>query len=300
MTTVPKPVLAALDLLNSHAGAFGCGKKAIYKYKTVAALVMAHAGELTARPVKVEAKCHSCDGTGLWRDWYSYKNEPVVNHSPCRKCRRTGKVMLRFVETRFGDRCWHHPAVGNGWDILRTAWRIVGSRYPHDGPGIWILADGREITIPEDELITDWEPGRRGKRLDIEEAVSLLNIVESWLTESKNHLDAGDSRWPVERALQEMRRYQLDIGRTDDTCCVCGVGIDHAYDNNGDYPRSLGFIRYRLHWEERTCLSCRDAKHPEKAPPPELLTPEITAWLARRRIDLTVPWKPEPYRGEEW
>ena len=55
MSAVPDPVLSALDRLNGHARAWGCGKRAIYTYKTMAALALAQAGELVARPVIVVA-----------------------------------------------------------------------------------------------------------------------------------------------------------------------------------------------------------------------------------------------------
>ena len=218
--TVPEPVLAALDRLNGHARAHGCGRRAIYSYKTMAALALARAGEMTVRSVKVAADCLSCGGTGLWRDCLG---DGLVRHANCRKCARTGKVTLRFVETTSGPRVWHHPAVGPGYDILRAAWRIKDWRFADDGRDIAILDDGTEREQVW-EPAGDWQPNRPGERLEGEAAAALLNIVEDWVVEVSPAI--LPSPWMKESALCEMRDYSLRLPRDGaERCCKCGEAV---------------------------------------------------------------------------
>lgn len=113
MTDLPE-ILSALSRLNVHARAWGCGKKAIYAYKTFAAAEFA----TEARPVFVPVKCHHCNGTGIYRDWDGYER------GPCYRCTK-GIVTLRFVESTIGDFRWHHPTGnGGGNNVLNAVWGI--------------------------------------------------------------------------------------------------------------------------------------------------------------------------------
>lgn len=293
--TIPEPVLSALDRLNGHARAYGCGKAAIYTYKTLAAIVLAEAGELTARPVQVEARCSACGGSGYWRDWdHGFNGERICNHTPCRRCARRGYVTLRFVETRHGERVWHHPAADSGHEILRAAWRITEFRWPKNGPDIAVCADGAErpyIYVS----VTDWQPNRPGERLEGEDAAALLNAVEDWLVIAGPTSTA--SQWPRERALREMRSYTLRLSHEPrpDICCKCDGPV-------GEGGTNLGALRYRLDWSEPCCRACYSTKPfdwPQTSPPERLLTPEVRRWLDRRGIDLRQSWKPAEHLIED-
>jgi hypothetical protein len=291
MSAIDAPVLAALDRLNGHARADGSGRRSIYAHKTLAALVLAQAGELTARPVEVEARCHNCAGTGLWGDWHVHKGQLVAYHVSCQRCARKGTVRLRFIESRHGERVWHHPAAGDGYEILRAAWRIKDTIRGDGDLHVYVLEGGTERPVGVYEGVADWQPHRPGEKLIGDAAAELLNLVEQWAVGVAP--SAAGSPWPRERAISEARSYSLEIGRTADRCCQCGAVIDHIYDLAG-YPHNLGFLRYRLRWSERCCQVCYAVKPfrwPEKPPPAELVGPHVAAWLERRSIDLTQPWQ---------
>lgn len=112
---MPDAVLAAIDRLNGHARAFGCGKEAIYAYKRLFALFAVDRGELAARPIGTITKCNGCDGTGRFKFW----DGDVADN--CRRCGSRGYVRLRFVETTIDTAVWHHPWHRGGDQILCAA-----------------------------------------------------------------------------------------------------------------------------------------------------------------------------------
>lgn len=265
--SVPADVLAALDRLNGHARAFGCGKSAIYTYKKLAALRMALAGEVEARPIAVTVDCGRCGGTGLyWEQDPSWK-------TPCRSCGRHGKVRLEFVETTLGGHVWHHPYSDAGIDILRAAWGIASFDYEGER-AVAVLADGSRRTIIY-EAPGDWLPNRRGERLPADDAARLLNAVEGWVASLPTLQFPEPWWWYPESAQRAIRSYALDLGHIEGPCWRCGSSSDLVTCAIGHYGR-------RLHFALRICAACDtqpriwpgDADVPKHA-----LTPAIRAWL---------------------
>ena len=264
---VPEPVLAALDRLNGHARAWGCGRRAIYAYKTLAAIVAAQAGDAFALPVAVETRCTSCSGSGIYRGCY-YPDDAT----PCRRCHRTGRVTLRFVETVIGAWRWHHPWPDSGIPVLRAAWK--GERFSYDDDGVMALslfAGGRRRVVWEDP--GDWTPNRAGERLAADPAAALLNLVETWLEAVPPPAD--DHGWRKGEALRLLREYRLDLGQLPGPCCICGSeAVTH----------SLGFMPPTpplLHWARPVCDGHRGLS-PREWPselPEQLLGPAVRAWI---------------------
>lgn len=286
MTAVPIHVLDALDMLNGHARAFGSGSRAIYAYKTLAALNLAEAGDLAARPVFVDAPCRSCDGSGLFRHYDHHQNESVVRHENWRTCKRTGKVRLLFTETTFFGYCWHHPISSGGSEILRAAWRFL-----IDQP---MIIDGSQLDATP-QPVGDWMPNRPAEQLTHRVALLLLNLVEEWLI-------ALPETYEVRAVLRQMRGYSLRLDRHPrdpeaTLCCLCGQPV-------GEDSTAIGMLAYKLDWSEACCALCRAEqpfKFPKGPPPAHLITPPLRRWLARREIDIEQPWTAETaraYHGE--
>lgn len=271
MSAVPESVLMALDVLNGHARAHGCGKRAIYAYKSLAALMMVKAGEMGVRRVEVVANCLTCGGSGLWRDWQSYRGESVVYHEPCRKCGRTGKVKLQFAETSGGGRTWHHPVGQRGFELIREGLRIASWKYPNEGPAICVLEDGTEI--PEIwESAGEWLPNQPGKVLEPDRAAEMLCIVEHWVLTGERC--TGQLGWFRDTALREMKNYSLKLKRLDEPCWQCGSEpATHHYAGTG---RDLG----RLDFSRCVCDACAEIKPTvwPTEPSPAMLTPAVVRW----------------------
>jgi hypothetical protein len=146
----PPEALAALSRLNVHARAFGCGKQAIYAYKTFVACEFA----TEARAVEVSVSCHHCSGTGIYRDWNGCKR------GPCYRCTK-GVVILKFIESRVGDFRCHHPYSDPGMTILRSVWGITSWKFPAEGGDRLTLSDGNERELVW-EAAGDWAPNTPG------------------------------------------------------------------------------------------------------------------------------------------
>lgn len=266
-TAVPADVLAALDRLNGHARAHGCGKTAVYTYKKLAAMQAAIAGELAARPVTVTVPCQRCGGTGRYRPWW---DDDATRG--CFGCGARGQVRLDFVETTIGAYVWHHPYTDAGHDILRAAWSIATYDYERDGT-IAVLADGTRRAIVY-ESPGDWRPNRGGERLSGDDAARLLNPVEAWVA-SLPALVRGDPWWwQYEAAQRAIARYALDLGRVGEACWCCGAS---EVTNLG-----IGHRSGRLHFALRICGRCYNEPRrwpTEEDVPASAITPAIRAWL---------------------
>lgn len=111
--------LQALDALNSwcragdHWQLRSDLKEAIYYAKLRAIEAAYQAEDDTVKPVFRRVferkKCRVCSGSGVWFSDYDFECE---DGQPCRTCRATGTVTLRFVETTFSalNLRWHTPA----------------------------------------------------------------------------------------------------------------------------------------------------------------------------------------------
>jgi len=258
--------LDALIQLNGHARAYGCGKRAIYAYKTlVAGMFGAQRALLGARLLKHEATCRYCDGTTVYRDWDGY------SRGVCFRC-KGGKVTLRFLETTLPNgRVWHHPFEHGGWEIASMAglyeWDSVRGQNVYRVNG---------VEQPEEwHAATDWAPNQPAVRLDPDRAAALLNLVEPWVTEITSM--AGPWRWQAESALREMRGYRIDLGRVGAKCWYC---------DSTEIVIGLGRMGY-FDWAAPVCEA--HSKMPvEMWPtshvlPESALTPALNEWLVRHR-----------------
>lgn len=260
--TVPSDVIAAISVLNAHARAYGFAREAIYQYKSLAALISAVAGTANARPVATMAKCHYCSGTGLFHDWY---NGPTDD--PCRKCARTGRVHLRFVETTIDGHAWHHPWERQGREILSFALGRANIFYANR-----MLRIEREGVPPEEMIfgdLGDWKPNTPGEKLPPERAAELLNLIEDWVNQVSRI--NGSLHWPLKCAQIEGGKYRLNLGRLGARCHVCG---------SDDVRLGRGHIQKWFEWSVPVCRvheASDDLNFPESA-----MTPAIAKWRARR------------------
>lgn len=260
-------IIAALSRLNGHARAWGFGKKAIYAYKTFVACALA----TDARPVRVQAKCHHCSGTGTYRDWDGY------DRGTCYRC-TNGVVTLRFIESAVGECRWHHPTKDGGLDVLCCAWDITSITYP-DGHDIATLRDGTERPIVYEQA-EGWGPNMPGaERLPADEACRLLNVVERELPNIRTAGRNMSIRWPREQALREIARYQITLDLDSETCC-CVCGTADTYSRCGGLSRLYrhGFT----HFSRMMCATCHGVSAPYRwpaEPDSALLTPNVLAWL---------------------
>jgi hypothetical protein len=259
---IPAEILASIDRLNSHARGNGCGWRAVYTYKTFAAMLLACSGDLVARPVGVVKKCRYCDGTTI------YKNTYGEECGPCYRCNK-GYVHLRFAETKVNAHTWHHPWFRGGQEILQTAWKVKEFEYRH-GLEIAKFEDGRTVDILY-ESANGWTPNQPGHKLIGEAAAKELNVVEAWL---EKEIVNGGLRWKLERARSDMTAYALDIGRTGQVCYVCG----------GETYCGHGHMKRLLHWSNPVCREHYQLPLEQwpQEPPPNAITPEVEMWLNRR------------------
>jgi hypothetical protein len=165
-------VIAALVTLNSHARAYGCGKRAIYAYKTLVCGPLIAAGRATVCLRQWAGVCDHCRGTGQYVDSYGER------WPHCRRCANTGRVTLKFVETELlGGPTWHCPFDYHGggrylaelaraamWDGEKGRWM---DREGND-PIFWNVANG-------------WTPKQPGEKLIPDDAATALNTVEAWV-----------------------------------------------------------------------------------------------------------------------
>lgn len=278
MNDVP---IDAISRLNAHARAFGQGYRAIYAYKTLAAVTLAMDGAATIRFVRWIGTCNRCTNGRYshweWEDGYTVR---------CRDCGGTGERALRFTATTLpnGD-VWHHPWEGPNSSGRDIATEVLGLAFVDDGRGNYHheTAIGQRIEWRDPG---EWRPNLPPARLETAELVPLLNQVEDWVDAST--APAG-CHWMWEKARRYLRKcstrsyaefpdsYQLDIGRAPGGCFVCG--------DEGDLSGCYGRMTPLLHWSLPVCK--RHGQGPDKVPfpkdpPPDaLITPDIRRWLER-------------------
>jgi hypothetical protein len=269
-------MIDALSRLNAHARAWGFGKKAIYAYKTFVACALAE----EIRCIQVQAKCHHCNGTGIYRDWDGYAR------GTCYRCTK-GIVTLRFIESRIGDCRWHHPCANDagGWNVLNAVWGIQSVSYKDDAypHGVATLADGTERPIIYQQA-EGWGPNMPGaEKLPADEACRLLNIVEAALPDICCGNRTMHTRWPREKALREMSRYTIDLcsdRKSETECCVCGSADIYSWCGGLGSKWRLGHASF----SRPMCATCHGVApgpyHWPTEPHPASLTPGVLAWLA--------------------
>jgi hypothetical protein len=259
---IAEPVLAALDRLNAHARAWGCGKSAIYAYKELAARLLVASGDAKMRPVALMAKCRNCLGTGWFHDWYEGKTD-----SACRTCGRTGYVHLRFVEMTAGWHVWHHPWTSCGRDLFQAVHGDI--EYNCATRAIHIVGKNEEVSF---ESPGDWAPNVAGERVEGDIAADLFNTVEGWVLSLPA---GGDTRFALGEAIRKMQSYSLRIGNISNSCHYCG---------DPNFSICQGHRTKHLEWSVPVC------RQHEKIPvtewdnkfPAAAVTPAITRWLSRR------------------
>jgi hypothetical protein len=266
---VPDDVLRALDCLNSHARAKGCGVRFIYSAKLVASIALAAAGVSNVRALGVKTKCRSCLGSGWWHCRYRGRT-----NSACRICRQTGSVYLRFAEIATRSAVWHTPWERGGSDILCAALNATRVEYVPETRSIAIVrADGGS----DEAKFTsagDWQPNLGGQRLGGEDAAALLNAVDAWIWTV--NLD-GEFHWRVRIARDRMLQYALELGRTGSCCHYCGatnVTSGQAHRLSGSW----------LYWSTPVCErhEMMPLEHWDRAIPDHAITPAVEHWLNRR------------------
>lgn len=209
--SVPPEVVTALHALNQHARAYGCGKRAIYAYKTLVAALLVAAGEASAQLVQWTGTCGHCRGTGRYVDSYGEK------WPHCRQCSSTGQVTLKFVETALPDGVvWHHP-----WDRYDAGGREIADIA---GLAIWDGERGRYRSTNGTEpvfwnITSGWSPRQPAETLLPDDTAARLNTVEAWVVAS-NFPHIGRN-WLESRALDALRGYVLDLGRIGGLCWYC-------------------------------------------------------------------------------
>jgi len=285
--------LAELGRLNAHARAgFDRGlSAAIYAYKLLAAMLLVVEGAAAVRYVRWRGACGRCENGRFthwdWEDGYSV---------PCRYCRGTAKITLRFTETVLPDgQVWHHPWEGQTQPGHAIA-QALGVTM--DSLGIYHAADGAALAWVDD--VGTWSPKRPGETLALADLVALLNTVEDWVEALPCGAwpQGGALHWPIAQAKRCLcqasharvygppsHSYFLDLGRAPGGCFVCG--------DDTDLDRlCYGRITPLFHWSLPVCKrhgsGPEKAEHPKDPPPAALITPEIRRWRDRHERVLEV------------
>lgn len=274
--TTPADVAIAISTLNSHArsviGWPSDVRGVIYDYKAFAAMLNAHAGRIEARPIGLMAKCRYCDGSGRFISWdYGQTDEA------CRKCSRTGKVYLRFLETTVEGERWHHPWHQKGHEIYWLAQGRPKIEYDEGSRSLILRREnGARAEIPFGSP-GDWKPNIPGERLEVERLAELLNQVEDWLL-GIGYIDS-DIRWRLATAQRAVTSYSLDLGRIGSTCHVCG---------STQVCSAFGHLVRPFHWSRPVC-----EEHSRLTPDKwDKTRPELDGAIARwaeRRATTKVP-----------
>lgn len=276
VVTIP---IAALSRLNHHArsrGGRGTARKAIYAYKSLAALELASEGKAALRFVKWTGKCNRCDN-GRFNHW-SWGDGHYVS---CRDCGGTGLRTLCFAETTLPDGLvWHHPFPSPGYDIACEA---IGLHL--DDKGDYRSRDGALIGWGSPGF---WEPNAPAEALERNNLVTLLNEVEDWV---EAHHGRSACSWLYKQAKRYLHlpdqkpawdepsySYQIDLGKAPGGCFVCG--------DDGDLDTiCFGRATPLFHWSLPVCKGHRSSPHPDGPPPEVMITPEIRRWRERHEMD---------------
>lgn len=278
-SAVSEKLLHAVDALNSWVRSDSARwfssrhpRYAIYDYKTEVIRRAIVNGECTYRWIYLTLHCRTCGGTGI------FKHESG-DTSTCRKCWRTGKNTLHFLETDIQGVKWHTPQ--------DRAWRLK-------------VGGGREL----DNLSTDWEPNAKGKDLTVGEVARYLMVCEDELGEGclSAHGIYDYGNWIDD---QEHKGYKLDLGRQGAAVCeICGVTVaDELKDGSWHHVS-----RTHADWSSYACNVCRalfatrnrwDDAQGKYAPdggngrsifdefkPPTVTDPDVREWLSRRKVIL--------------
>lgn len=258
---LPLAVLDALTGLNSHARS-GAGKRAIYAYKTLASAFAIAAGAATVQLRQWTGTCGPCGGTGRYVDSYGER------WPHCRSCSSTGRATLKFTEVSIADGpTWHHPfETSDGRDLAALAhaarWDGIHGRWYDllgNEPIFWNITNG-------------WAPRQPGTRLEPDSLAAALNIVEGWALDVR--VPIGDTfHWIHERALMDMRRYVLDLGRLPGPCYRCGGDVWCGLGRSGP-PFAFATPVCRTHGKLEPALWPNTV-------PDSVITPALAEWRDR-------------------
>lgn len=201
-------------LLDMHTA-----QQAVYQMKRIAILAAIEAGQCEIRIVSVERSCKTCDGTGMFKRFSRYE-EDEWDPEDCRRCNHTGKVTLRFAETKLPGATFHTPRPRADFLAhLKLDWENCES--------------------------TDWTPEQPGRAMTNWEVIVALNELERALFYPKL------IRWQPNSWLHSFG-YSIHFGFNRE-CFVCGR---EAVGNR--YSQKYGQDIYRpgMRWRQSVCESC--------------------------------------------
>lgn len=251
--------LESMDVLNRWVRMSGASRprKAVYWLKSKYAIRDAiMAGMATAmRYVQATVKCNRCV-SGTYFDWDG------APRGQCYHCNGRGQAELKFVETQIAGRfTWHTPLQYSYW---------------HG----WSMSDLKP------EPVTDWQPGREGIDLPIEDAARHLNVVEAHWTQwaSERPWENGFDEYDSTRYFTF--NYSLPLPSFgEDVCFRCNRPKEIFCSTT--FPPGL-----ETKWP--TCKACSD--DPKiwdviRAMPLPKLSPEFEIWRYRHMTQFADIWK---------
>jgi hypothetical protein len=237
----------------------------VYQWKNAVIAAAMREGIAQLRIVAVERPCRTCKGTGTYI-WVNWHDEDDRRYEPCRKCAETGKVTLRFVESKIHRWTFHTPRPR--WDLGYFADDAWDKPHP-----------------------TDWEPEQPGRPMERLELFAHLNAVESVIYEGRR----------IEPRYGNASNYTLHLGDMP-LCWICNERETHY---RWDVYRHCG-LRWKaglceicddhVAWKDVTPtwpvnlhrLDERGNTFPEwgdRVPlPPIASDPIVLQWLERRHV----------------
>lgn len=264
--------LESMDTLNRWVRKTGCNRprKAVYWLKSRYAIRDAiMAGALAQmRLIQSVVKCNRCvDGT-----FFDWDGQP---RGRCYHCDGKGVATLKFVETQLAlydsdsRLTWHSPVRYSSW---------LG----------WPVGDLEPVTVQ------DWQPGREGIDLEIEEAARHLNVAETYWRqwETEKPYDHGFDEYDSTRYYSF--NYSLQVPPSGASSCWRCAG-PKTTNCICTFPPGL-----ETRWP--TCAACE--KDPKiwdeiKAQPLPKLGPELETWRQRHMLAFAEFWQRRWHRDNE-
>ena len=154
---------------------------------------------MSLRRIQDVQSCRRSAGTGIWFSPYAFHGD---HGEPCRICRGSGRVALRFIESTFDGLKWHTPVnKWQSWSLdVYLDFPCIDQDYEVD-PHWTVNLPGRELTL--EEVVNDFREVMRHYADDVYFSLEFHYHLKL----RNNHLGHSIANQWLDQLIEKQRNY---------------------------------------------------------------------------------------------